>query len=220
MKVQLDANDVAAYLKAHPDFFNLYADLLAQIVITDPHNGRAISITERQLGALRDRNKQLEAKLAELIGFGEENDVISSKLHQMTLDLLTAQTFSQVVNSLHEHLAGPFAVPHVALRLWRAGDLSEWPELLSAPEETQQLAASLKRPYCGPASDMPALSWLGESLRSLALMPLKQGDDCIGLLVLASEDPQRFYSEMDTLFLGRIADLVSAAIQSSLVTTD
>ena len=45
MKIELDANDVAAYLKAHPDFFNLYADLLAQIVITDPHNGRAISIT-------------------------------------------------------------------------------------------------------------------------------------------------------------------------------
>lgn len=216
MKVQLDANDVAAYLKAHPDFFNLYADLLAQIVITDPHNGRAISITERQLGALRDRNKQLEAKLAELIGFGEENDAIGGKLHQMTLALLRAQTFAQVLQAVHEHLEGPFAVPHVALRLWPDADLSAWPEQAGADEATQQLAASLKRPYCGACSDQTALSWLDGSLRSLALMPLKQGEACMGLLALGSEDPQRFYSEMDTLFLGRIAEVVTTAIQRTL----
>jgi uncharacterized protein YigA (DUF484 family) len=219
MKIELDANDVAAYLKAHPDFFNLYADLLAQIVITDPHNGRAVSITERQLGALRDRNKQLEAKLAELIRFGEENDVISEKLHELTVALMGAETFAAVSRELHESLGGAFAVPHVALRLWDMGALATpegQPEPSRADAETRNFAATLKHPYCGPSSGLAALAWLGSGVRSLALVPLRQGTETIGLLTLGSEDIQRFYPEMGTLFLERIGELVAAALLRTL----
>ena len=38
-----------------------------RLYIPHPHGGRAISITERQMLTLRDKNKQLESKLAELI---------------------------------------------------------------------------------------------------------------------------------------------------------
>ena len=58
--MSLAAKDVAQYLKDHPDFFNQYADTLAQITIPDPHGGRAVSITERQMGSLRDQVKRLE----------------------------------------------------------------------------------------------------------------------------------------------------------------
>jgi uncharacterized protein YigA (DUF484 family) len=59
--MNLAANDVAQYLKDHPDFFNQYAELLAQLSIPDPHGGRAISITERQIIGLREQVKKLEA---------------------------------------------------------------------------------------------------------------------------------------------------------------
>jgi len=216
MKIELDANDVAAYLKAHPDFFNLYADLLAQIVITDPHNGRAVSITERQLTALRDRNKQLEAKLAELIQFGEENDVISEKLHELNLSLMRADTFTVASRVLHESLEETFAVPHVALRLWDSTALNELPEQSLADEETRTFADTLKHPYCGSSTGLAALSWLGSGIRSLALIPLRQGEASMGLLILGSEDIQRFYPEMGTLFLERIGDIVSAALLRTL----
>ncbi len=216
MKIELDANDVAAYLKTHPDFFNLYADLLAQIVITDPHNGRAVSITERQLTALRDRNKQLEAKLAELIQFGEENDAISEKLHDLNLSLMRADTFTVASRVLHESLEEAFAVPHVALRLWDSTALNELPEQSLADEETRNFADTLKHPYCGPSTGLAALSWLGSGIRSLALIPLRQGETSMGLLILGSEDIQRFYPEMGTLFLERIGDIVSAALSRTL----
>lgn len=217
MKIQLDANDVAAYLKAHPDFFNLYADLLAQLVITDPHNGRAISITERQLGALRDRNRQLEVKLAELIRFGEDNDAISTKLHALTVDLCGADSFSAVVQAVHEHLEGSFAVPHVSLRLWGAAlapALAE--ELGHADEETQRYAASLKQPYCGSAASLESLAWLASGVRSVALIPLRSGQETCGLLTLGSEDGQRFYNGMGTLYLTRIGELALAALTRTL----
>ena len=219
MKVQLDANDVAAYLKAHPEFFNNYADLLAQMVIPDPHNGRAISITERQLGALRDRNKQLEAKLAELIRFGEENDAIAEKMHNLSVALIGAETFPAVVHVLHEHLGGAFAVPHVALRLWGL-DLMEsieaQTEFSPADEDTKKFAAGLKHPYCGSSTGLEALSWLGSGVRSLALIPLRRGGETIGLLTLGSEEAQRFYPEMGTLFLTRFGDIAATALLRTL----
>ncbi|MBP9218601.1 MAG: DUF484 family protein [Sterolibacterium sp.] len=217
MKVELDANDVAAYLKAHPDFFNLYADLLAQIVIVDPHNGRAISITERQMGALRDRNKQLEAKLAELISFGEENDTILSKLHAMTLALVAARTFPAVVHALHQHLENAFEIPHVALHLWDIGTLEALPEFSPADEETRQFAHQLKHPYCGASSTLTHLPWLASGIRSLAAIPLRSDETIIGLLTLGSEEAQRFYPEMGTLFLERIGELSATAVLRTLL---
>ncbi|MBV2234912.1 MAG: DUF484 family protein [Sterolibacterium sp.] len=216
MKIELDANDVAAYLKAHPDFFNLYADLLAQIVINDPHNGRAVSITERQLGALRDRNKQLEAKLAELIRFGQENDVISDKLHRMILALLAADSFPAVVRILHEYLGGVFDVPHVALRLWDVGSLDALTDFSPADEDTKRFAAELKQPYCGSSAGLETLAWLASGVRSTALIPLRRGEHTIGLLMLGSEELQRFYPEMGTLYLTRIGESAAAAVLRTL----
>ncbi|HTZ00058.1 MAG TPA: DUF484 family protein, partial [Rhodocyclaceae bacterium] len=56
----------------------------------------------------------------------------------------------------------------------------------------------------------------GGHIRSLAQIPLRegglQGGACFGLMVLASEDPHRFYSDMGTLYLERIGDLAAAAL--------
>ena len=37
------AEDVAEYLKSNPAFFEQYAELLAQIFVTHPHGGHAVS---------------------------------------------------------------------------------------------------------------------------------------------------------------------------------
>ena len=77
----MKSEDVARYLHDHPEFFDQYADMLALVTLPDPHSGRAISITEKQLFNLRDKVRTLESKLVELIGFGEENDAIGGKVH-------------------------------------------------------------------------------------------------------------------------------------------
>lgn len=219
MKDALDAKEVASYLKSHPEFFDHYADLLAQVYIPDPHGGRAISITERQLGALRDRNKQLEAKLAELIRYGEENDAISEKVHRMTVALIAAADFTSVVRVLYSHLGGAFAVPHVAIKLWGIEGTegkADQAEFSPADDATREFVASLKHPYCGPSANLAALSWLGTGVRSLALVPLERDQETIGLLALGSEEPHRFYPEMGTLFLSRFGTIATAALLRTL----
>lgn len=213
------AKDVAQYLKDHPEFFNQYADALAQITIPDPHGGRAVSITERQIGTLRDQVKRLEVKLAELIRFGEENDVLSGKAHRLDVALASAADAESVLQVLYTHLGGDFAVPHVAVRLWDVPGDPAAPEFTPMSVAAHEFAATLKRPYCGAGSGPDVLGWFGEGgghVRSLALLALRRGPATFGLLALGSEDPQRFYPEMGTLYLERIGEVISAALVRTL----
>jgi uncharacterized protein YigA (DUF484 family) len=91
----MKSEEVAQYLLDHPQFFEEYVDLISRVVIPHPHGGRTISITERQMLALRDKNKLLESKMAELIKFGEENDPISEKCIALAWRLLRRGAFSR-----------------------------------------------------------------------------------------------------------------------------
>lgn len=214
MRPDMKSEDVAHYLQDHPEFFNQHADMLALITLADPHSGKAISITERQLFNLRDKVRTLEAKLVELIGFGEENDAISEKVHGLAVALISATDRAGVVRALYSHLGGAFAVPHVALRLWGAGQ-GDGHEIDAVDDAVKAFASGLQRPYCGTVTGQESLAWFGDAagLQSMTQLPLRDsGGACFGLLVMASEEPQRFHAELGTLYLERIAAMASAAL--------
>jgi uncharacterized protein YigA (DUF484 family) len=220
----MKAEEVARYLEDNPAFFAEHAELLSSITVPHPCGGGTISLADRQLLASRDKNKALEAKLGELIQFGEENDAISEKLHRLCLALLSAPAMDALLSALFYNLHEDFAVPNVALRVCGAPR----PELCGAGQEFQvvsdevkNFAASLVHPYCGPSANLEAVSWLGEAaprVRSVAFMPLREPGAggshgaCFGMLVLGSEEAPRFYSDMGTLYLSRLADLASAGL--------
>lgn len=203
-------DDVAAYLKEHPEFFESYADVVADVMIPHPHGGRAISISERQILTLRERGKQLETKLGEMIQFGEENDVIGEKVHRLGLALINARDVPALAHAVDFNLREDFAVPHVALRLWHANA----PAGDAVSEASRTFAAGLLHPHCGPLAMADTAAFFGESaplLKSWAYVALR-GKDTFGLLALASEDAQRFYPEMGTLYLTRIGEIIAACL--------
>lgn len=209
---------VMNYLKQHPEFFEDNADFVATIFIPHPHGGRAVSIGERQILTLRDKGKQLEGKLRELIDYGEENDAISEKLHRLTLALVAARDAETVIEALYFNLREDFAVPHIVLRLWPQGAHPRLPEFDAASVESHDFAESLANPYCSAHAMVDTASWFGEQaplLRSFAYVALKS-DHTFGLLAMASEDAQRFYPEMGTLYLKRLGELTAAALQCHL----
>src|SRR5438128_11601973 len=146
---RMDVNAVAEYLKQNPQFFEDYADVMAQIFVPHPHGGHAIPIAERQIIALRDRNAELESRLRELIRFGNENDAISEKLHRSTLALFAAPDLETTLAVLYHSLEEDFDVPAVAARLWgRVPEQSYLPELAATSTEVRQYAEHLGAPYC------------------------------------------------------------------------
>ncbi|QEL63771.1 hypothetical protein OTERR_02950 [Oryzomicrobium terrae] len=215
----LRAEDVAHYLQNHPQFFEDYADLMARVVIPHPHGGRAISITERQMLTLREQSRSLEGRLMELMRYGEQNDAISEKLHRLAVSLVAAASPLAVVNGVYLQLKEDFEIPHVALRLWETpaglGEGAELPDFLACGEELAVFAETLGKPYCGAAHGFETSSWFGPSaphIRSQALIALRSGGATLGMIALGSEDAERFYADMGTLYLERLGELVSAAI--------
>lgn len=210
------ADDVARYLRENPVFFEQYADLLAQIYIPHPHGGRAIPLAERQVLALRDRARSLETRLAELLEVGEENDAIGEKMHRLCLAMLPVPDLPSLISTLYYNLREDFAVPHSALRIWRSSAALELPELRGVSDDMKRYAAGLAQPFCGPSGNPEAVAWFGEAashVRSVACMPLKtEPGECFGMLVLGSEDVARFYPEMGTVYLKRLAELTSACL--------
>ena len=198
----MKAEDVVAYLQSHPDFFEDHMEMLSEITLAHPHGGRTVSLSERQMIALRERVKDLEKRLHDLMIFASENDALQAKVDQFMLSVFSADNATAITHNLRDI----FAVPHVACQLWE-----------DTPPTTEVLnfADQLSHPVCAHQALNEMKSWFGEAgvhLHSFAFLPLRNQTGSIGFLVLASEDPQRFYPEMGTLFLQRIAEIVSAAL--------
>ena len=224
----MNADDVALYLKDNPGFFEEFSELLTQISVPNPHGGKAIALSDRQVLALRDENKALRAKMGELIQFGEENDSIGDKMHRLSVALLQASDLASVLATIHLNLRDDFAIPHTALRIWRDGTDSgdgSVVEFAAVSDRIQDYAAGLAEPFCGPSGNVEAAAWFGEaaphvrSVAHIALLepgPAGTPGPCYGLLALGSEDVLRFYPDMGTLFLKRLGELASAALVRAL----
>ena len=215
----LNSEQIAEFLRAHPDFFESNVDVLLNINVTHPHGGRTVSIPERQLIATREKVKLLESKLSELITFGQENDSISEKIHRLTLGLIGCASVEQLIDTLYLDLLDNFQVPHVAVRFWNVAlpEISS-PEFQPVAAELVQFVAAMTTPYCGSHPVYETNLWFGEHaphLKSYALIPLKMGET-FGLLLMASENAERFYADMGTIFLTRTGDVFAHCVARHL----
>ena len=214
----MTTDDIARFLRTHPHFFDQHPDLLESIHVPHPYGGRAIPLTERQTVALREKVKLLEGKLAEIIKYAEENDAISEKVHRLSVAVAGARDFPALAHSLYFHLREDFAVPHVALRVWGKSVPVDFQEAEPVNEPQRRHAETMSAPQCGAATGNPFVPWFREAsehVRSVALVPLGQ-TSVFGLLALGSEDPQRFFPEMGTLYLRRIGELCAAGVTARL----
>jgi uncharacterized protein len=211
----MKSEEVFTYLKEHPEFFEEYADFLSSMQIPHPHGGRAIPIAERQVLTLREKSRVLEGKLRELVQFGEENDTISERVHRITLALLAARDLPGLVESLYNNLRDDFAVPAVSIRLWiDAGD-EDRKEFTPITQEARVFAESLTDPYFSEHPMFDSGSWFeggAGSFSSMVYLPLR-AERAFGLLVLGSDDPQRFAADKGTLYLTRLGEIVSMALR-------
>ncbi len=212
-------HDIADFLVNNPSFFERHAELLGSVQLRSPHGNRAVSLQERQMEMLRDRIKGLEMKIVEMIRNGQENVAIADRLHRWTRRLLLTLDARELPQALTEELKQQFLIPQVAVRLWdlppeQAVALSAHDFAWPVSDDVKRFAASLTAPFCGANHAFEAAGWLEDAptVQSLALIPLRQGDNAFGLLVLGSPDPTRYAADMGTEFLMRIGDIASAAL--------
>jgi uncharacterized protein YigA (DUF484 family) len=214
------AEEVASYLKSHPDFFNEAAHLLSEINVPHPQSGQAISLVERQAGVLRDRIKTMELKLADLLRHGQENDAISASMQRWIRGLFLHANPATMPEFLADSLSQIFNVPQTAIVIWRPRAeyvQSNW--VVAESTDYVESIHGMRVPVCGPAALSPVARLLPEAGRdcgSMAVLPLRVGaaPEAFGVLVLGSPDARRFAPDLGVAFLERIAEIASAALSA------
>lgn len=208
-------NDIAQYLANTPGFFERHAELLASVQLSSPHGQRAVSLQERQMEMLRERIKGLEHKIMDMVRNSQDNVALFDRLHRYTRGALSSTPAAALPQQLLDALQHEFMVPQVAMRLWGlpAGFAQET-YAQPVTDDVKSFTGSLALPYCGMNSGFEASEWLeaADSIQSLAMVPLHQGEHSFGLLVLGSPDATRYTASMGTDLLVRISEITSAAL--------
>src|SRR5271169_3696731 len=115
----INDNSVAEYLQTYPDFFERNGPLLAKLRL--PHlrdAGATVSLVERQVEVLRERNQALERKLKELLDVARANDALADRIHRLSQRLIRARTLLDSINALETSLREDFDAMHSVLVLF------------------------------------------------------------------------------------------------------
>lgn len=221
-----DDAGVAEYLAENPDFFERHAGLLEQLRL--PHRGGAttVSLVERQVSVLQDKNRSLERRLRELVEVARDNSTLSDKIHALALRLLRAGDQAAVIAALEAGLREDFGAHEAVVVLFYGSDEALPREdgrflrhARRGGNELRPFATFMQqgKPRCGRIRDVQRdFLFPGESavIASVAMVPL--GPNCeLGMLAIGSSDPHRFNPTMSTDFLARIGELASAALAAA-----
>jgi uncharacterized protein len=220
--VDAEEESVASYLQRNPEFFERHQAVLARLKLPHARGGSTISLVERQIEVLREKQAALENKLAELVRVARANDAIAERLHRFTRRLLRAVPRATAIAHIEAGLREDFDAFHAALVLIGGSPDPTLPTFVrTVPAADAQLKSfeslfASGKPRCGQARDSQREFLFGPEgleMGSVALVPL--GDKgALGLLALGSADRDRFHPGMSTEFLARLADLISDALSS------
>ena len=220
---ELSEQAVHEYLAKHPDFFENHASLLNTLNL--PHaSGGAVSLVERQVSVLRQKDLKLERQLKDLIQVARANDLLSAKIHELTLQLFVANDLKTTIIALEEGMRSGFGADQAVLvvfadpasfddidggRFFRVIDKHD--EALS-PFKTFLNGSSAR---CGQIRDAQKDFLFrddADEVGSAALVPLAE-NAAIGFLAIGSADADRFHPAMSIDFLTRLGDLVAGALR-------
>lgn len=203
MSDNLDPKAVEAFLRAHPNFLQDRPGLLA--VLNLPHGGEgAVSLVERQVSVLRERNIASRQKLAELSDISRENDRLLDATRNTILALLAGENRADLSRIWLDQVTGTFKAEMGAL-VWLDGSSDSAEEALITDKLVRQSSgfSGVLRP-----EEMQAMFGTAATEGSAALVAIRSGEDHIGVLGVGSHDTQRYRPEDGTLFLDYLAEVI------------
>ncbi len=220
---ELSEQAIHDYLAAHPDFFEGHANLLNSLQL--PHaTGGAVSLVERQVSVLRQKDLKLEKQLKELIEVARANDLLAAKIHELTMQLFAATELKTTVIALEEGMRSGFDADHAVLVVF--GDPGAFDDIgigrfFRVVEKNSEALSPFKTfletasARCGQIRDAQRDFLFQEDadeIGSAALVPLNDGSK-IGFLAIGSADANHFHPGMSIDFLTRLGDLVTGALK-------
>ena len=203
MAIDLNPKDVEEFLRAHPNFLQDRPGLLA--VLSLPHGGEgAVSLVERQVSVLRQRNIVSRQQINALSDIGRENDRLLEATRRTVLALLAGTNQQELAQIWLVQVTNTFKAELGAL-IWITGE----PNSNSAESVADKLIGQGES-FCGVLrpEEMNALFASDASQGSAALSPIRNGSDILGVLAVGARDSARYRQEDGTIFLEYLAEVI------------
>lgn len=209
-----DISDTAVrdYLKQHPDFFERHPDMLDHLHISHS-SGSAVSLVEKQVSVLRERNMEMRKRLNSLTGNARDNDRLYELTRKLVLALLEARTLEQLGACFSKGLREDFGVEHASLILFGDPEQSSAHcRVESADRARIEIGALIKgqNAVCGTLrpEELRYLFPSAGHVGSAALVPLVYGGE-LGVIAVGSDDPNHYGASVGTLFLSHLGEVLA-----------
>ena len=203
MAIDLNPKDVEEFLRAHPNFLQDRPGLLA--VLSLPHGGEgAVSLVERQVSVLRQRNIVSRQQINALSDIGRENDRLLEATRRTVLALLAGTNRQELAQIWLVQVTNTFKAELGAL-IWITGE----PNSNSAESVADKLIGQGES-FCGVLrpEEMKAMFTSDASQGSAALSPIRNGSDILGVLAVGARDSARYRQQDGTIFLEYLAEVI------------
>ncbi len=213
-------DNVVQYLRSHKDFFLKHTDLLAEIDLPH-HSGQAVSLVEKQVSILRERNIEMRQRLSNLLDNARENDRLFDRTKRLVLALLECRTLEEFVSALYYSFNNEFNIHYTRLILFGSNGVNVGDARLESMQTARQaIGERLKNGKAVSGGiDIKEMQFLfdndAQNIGSAAMVVLTRGD-ILGVLAIGNQDPSYYHSSMGTLFLGYIGEVLNRLLPKYL----
>jgi uncharacterized protein YigA (DUF484 family) len=215
--------EIADYLRRRPDFFERHLPLLLRLKLPHPSGRSTISLVERQVSMLRQRNNELERQLKDLVAVAKANNALVDNIHHLSVQMMRSPDHEALLEILESSLREDFAAERAVLILFN-GELEVAAARSGFVKQYERTDAALKpfvtffrsaRPRCGMLRDRQKSVLFdreADSIVSAALVPIG-AQARLGFLAIGSRDSEQFTPAQSVDFLARLGELVAVALE-------
>ncbi len=215
--------ELISLIRENTDILQRHPELLA--VLDVPHDtGKAVSLIERQVAVLREKNQVQENRLCELMDVARDNERLAKSRHGLALNLLSSRDLDDVVSTVLDVLSNELAADFAVVKLF-SNDRQRIEQssglFVDAGEDALKAFKTMleqKNIVCGKATKEQKdflFDDISGDINSVAIIPLVSGAN-LGLIGLGSKDINRFNPSIGTDFLSQIGELISASLAVQL----
>ncbi|MBJ2130402.1 DUF484 family protein [Alteromonas sp. IB21] len=201
---ELSSSDVRTFLLENPEFFAQHPDLLEKIKLPHEHKG-SVSLVEIQSEQLRQKVRQLNFKLNQLVSIAKQNEKIYRVYTDLNVQLLRCESVAEVQFTLEDVLQERLQLSSAVIKSFKGPH--------AIPELQQRLFTEKRFKntnfFFGRLSQHERQLLFGESpAESVALMLLGDNRE-LGILGISSSDASHFTPDMDTLLLQQLQQVLN-----------
>ena len=212
---------IKEYLLNNPNFFDENPDTLENLVI--PHfSGGAISLVERQVLLLREKNLELSEHIKNIRTTAENNVELFEKTTRLVSSLIMATNFESLITNLSESLRRDFQVEFHQLILFGNYKIEANANTkivsIEEAEDSAGILLTKEEPLSGISSrkELDFLFGNKKSKVKSAAAARLFNNSLLGILAIGNSNSNYYNSILDTIFFSHVTKVLNGLIPKML----